>query len=200
MTFLTTTSIRLINWKIALAIPCIAILCLAPAALALRDPDYEQEGVEQALDGKLEAALKSFNMYITSTPNDPEGYVNRGNIYEQLGRRSDALKDESRAIQMMGKKSFPDKYLTATAFSNRGSLYFLSGKPAKAISDLERAIAFYPTHPNAHDYLGRVYLKQGKKAAAIEQWKLAVQYYRHEQGTKEAAELEEKIRTLEAPH
>lgn len=164
------------------------------------ETNYGQEGLEQALDGKFEAALKSFNMEISTQPNDPQVYVNRGGIYEQLGRRDQAIHDETLAIKMMSKKSFPDKQLAAMAYSNRGSLYSLTGKSAKAISDLEKAIAMYPTYPGAHNYLGRVYLKQGKKDAAIEQWKLAVQYYRHEQGTKEAAELEEKIRALEAPH
>ena len=95
------------------------------------------------------------------------GYVNRGNVYDDLGEFELALADYDRAIEI-------DPGAT-TAYRNRGVAYHLHGGSELALADYDRAIELDPNYAKAYTGRGGLYHELGELDAAQEDFGRALE-------------------------
>lgn len=96
--------------------------------------------------GNFDEAIKNYNDYIKSYPNDDKAIFERGMCYESQRKFDEAMKDYSTAIQL---KPFFSSY-----YVSRGYTYIKTGMPQNAYDDFTRAVQNEPTNPDG--YFGRV--------------------------------------------
>lgn len=103
--------------------------------------------VAQAAQGKLDAALASYDRALRLRPDFPEALSNRGSTLERLGRFEDALASYDRALAL--RPDFVD------ALYNRGNVLRALGRHADAVASYDRAIVLRPNHADAHNNRGQ---------------------------------------------
>ncbi len=96
--------------------------------------------------GNFDEAIKNYNDYIKSYPNDDKAIFERGMCYESQRKFDEALKDYNAAIQL--------RPLSAPYYVSRGYAYVKTNMPQNAYDDFTRAIQYDPT--NSDGYFGRV--------------------------------------------
>jgi tetratricopeptide (TPR) repeat protein len=138
-------------------------------AIALK-PDYAEAyfGLAQAqlAAGQAAAAQASLDQALRQRPAYPEALLLQGKLYEQRGDEDRALEAYSRAIAAGDQLAEP-RYRRALLFIRRDRM-------GDAERDLEAAVRIQPNFSEAHYWLGRTYLAQGRAQAAREQFEQAV--------------------------
>jgi tetratricopeptide (TPR) repeat protein len=89
-------------------------------------------GNARARQGKLQEALVDYGAAIELAKGEPDAYLNRGTVYESLGRFPDAIRDYDDVVLLLGINS-----RDLPGWNNRGSRLFQS-RLCKLISEAER--------------------------------------------------------------
>ncbi len=87
-------------------------------------------------------AIEHYNKALTLKPDLFEGYNNRGNTYESLGRVDKAIEDYDEAIRLNPK--------FREAYYNRGTAYIFKAEFDRAVEDYDEAIRLHPEFREAH--------------------------------------------------
>jgi len=147
-------------------------------------------GVEDFVDGKLDAALRHLERSIALDARSGRAFYNRGRVHDQLGDSRAAVKDYRRALRLRPDSWAPHANLGAifleerrlddalrhldqaialhrshpNAWVNRGAVRLLQGRAELAIRDLEHALVLDPDNATAHRYLAHLYAERGDEA------------------------------------
>ncbi|MFH1321560.1 MAG: tetratricopeptide repeat protein [Bacteroidota bacterium] len=108
---------------------------------------------------------------INKYPNNPEGYLNRGQYYTDIGELDKALPDYNITIAL--------KPNATLAYINRGNVYGRSGEYDKALNDYSKAISLSPTTSKIYLNRGNVYGLQEKHDSAIADFTKAISLERN---------------------
>ena len=142
------------------------------SAIALK-PNYPEAyfGLAQAQIsiGQYDLARKNLDSALVLRPNYADALLLGGKLYEQQG-------DDSAAIQSYSAASSANNKLAEPSY-RRALLYIRHDRLDEATRDLESAINIQPNFPEAHYWLGRAYLAQGKPKAAQSELKLAIEQH-----------------------
>ncbi|BBM82845.1 tetratricopeptide repeat protein [Candidatus Uabimicrobium amorphum] len=159
------------------------------------------KGYVLSMDAKEEKNIVFFDREIANNPNNSIAYVDRGNIYFNLGKHQKALHDYNEAIRIEDRNFFAYnsrglyysefyQYGQALAdynkaisiepnyyevYINRGNLYHRQRKPQKAIEDFNKACMIEPENPVAHARRGAVYASTEKYELAHKNFKRAIE-------------------------
>lgn len=87
---------------------------------------------------------------------------NRANIYSELKRYDDAIKDASRAIELHDRWSY----------ILRANIYASKGEIAAASADIAKGIQYYPNDPHAHRIAASIALEKGDLNEALKETKV----------------------------
>lgn len=112
-------------------------------------------------DDNLRLAL--YSKIIETDPQDSYAYYARADIYKNLGKYDEAIKDFTRAMRV------DDPYRAPTMqeiYCSRGDVYALLGKHYAAIEDYNEAILIAPKFSRAYESRANVYTKLDKQDEA----------------------------------
>ncbi len=120
------------------------LLLLSPATLVLADSasDFYQRGLDNALSGNYQEAIKAYNKAIELDPKHAAAYGSRGAAYASIGNYQQAIKDSDSAIELEPR--------FAPAYYNLGVAYGMLGNHREAIKNFSRAIELNPNHALAY--------------------------------------------------
>ena len=163
---------------------------------------------------RLSDAQKTYQFILNLAPHDSEAHFFLGNIYDEQGKRDEAIKEFKAALEF--NSEYPDAlnslgYLYAeesinleeaeemikkalTYEPNNGAyidslgwVYFKQGRYEEAIRELEQAVGVL-SDPVIYEHLGDAYFKQGNLIEARENWQKSL-----EVGSKENLQVKEKL-------
>ena len=120
-----------------------------------------------AAAGDFAKAEQQFTKGISTFPNNPVVYNDRGMFRQQRKQFDQALADFTRVIEL--KK---DAYY---AYTNRGFTLMEQGDPQAAESDFDRSLALLPNQAMVHSFRGTARLAQGKLAEATADYQKVAQ-------------------------
>ncbi|WP_376768236.1 hypothetical protein [Litoribacterium kuwaitense] len=69
--------------------------------------DYNEEGIDFLNNGELEKAAEAFNAAIETSPRDPVGYVNFGNLLQSVGETDKALRFLTKRLNWIPLRVLP---------------------------------------------------------------------------------------------
>jgi tetratricopeptide (TPR) repeat protein len=138
--------------------------------------------------GDLKGALKDYNQSIAQTPSDPDTYVNRGIVQDELGQHQAAIADYTKAITLK-----PDQHL---AYYNRANAEVQMKQYAKAIADYDKVLELEPEYAYAYANRGSAHLKAGQKTEAIGDLKKASEIFAGKNDQKNVDRVERLLGTL----
>ncbi len=127
----------------------------------------------------------------------PFAYLNRGDVFDLMGKPGKAIADYDRAIAL-------DPFM-AEAYNGRGIEFSKTGQSARAITDYARAIALKPGYADAYNDLGTEFGKEGQYGKAIAVFQKAITlkpdfykaYYNLAKAFKETGRLDLAIKELD---
>src|SRR5947209_1424370 len=132
----------------------------AVAGAADEAKKYYSQAMQQASQGKYEAAAESLRKAIEIRPKFPEAYHLLGIVYANGQRRlPDAADAFKKAIEL--NPSF------AEAFYNLGLVYQAQGKPGEAEQELKKALTIHPKYEEALFALAQLYERQQVSGNAV---------------------------------
>jgi tetratricopeptide (TPR) repeat protein len=140
--------------------------------------------------GDLKGALKDYNQAIAQTPNDPDAYVNRGIVQDELGQHQAAIADYTKAITLK-----PDQHL---AYYNRANAEVQMKQYSKAIADYDKVLELEPEYAYAYANRGSAHLKAGQKAEAINDLKKASEIFAGKNDQKNVDRVERLLSKLDS--
>ena len=117
--------------------------------------------------GRMEDALREFQLALMIKPDFAEAHNNLGSVYAAQGLMDKASREFQSAL------SFSPDY--ADAHYNLGKFYFASGQMNEAIREFQAAIELKPDHADSHNNLGAVYETLGRVDEAIREYQTALQ-------------------------
>lgn len=173
--------------------PQMLIQALLNKALGVEQPTTEEntaeslfnQGVQQHIQGDLEAAIANYNRSLELDPHIPTVWSNRGVALADLERYEEAIASFERVLQIQ-----PTEYW---AWNNRGYGLTELGRYEEAIASFEQGLQYVQpnTYPEGwgqlHRGMGNTYYEQGRVALKPrEYWRKAI------------AEYEQAIQTLTA--
>jgi tetratricopeptide (TPR) repeat protein len=138
--------------------------------------------------GDLKGALKDYNQAIAETPSDPDAYINRGIVLDELGQHQAAIADYTKAINLK-----PDRHL---AYYNRANAQVQMRQYSKAISDYDKVLELEPEYAYAYANRGSAHLKAGQKAEAIGDLKKASEIFAGKSDQKNVDRVERLLSKL----
>lgn len=151
---------------------------------------------------KLNQAVELMENSIISDPNQPGYHNNLGLVYNDLGKRQDALHSFDRALEQMPEffEALVNKGNVLRAlerheealacyerakqlnpteprlYCNIGNTVHALGRTDEAVDLFHKAISLYPAHVESHYSLGRIYQNRGQEKKAEEYYRKAVQH------------------------
>lgn len=129
--------------------PALAVADLS-RAIELEGPDDLFAGLDFVMRahlyeelGKLDLAVRDWDVLVKRKPDDASYYQSRGKIYGKLGKYDQAIKDYNKALALEPKGSGATEgyYLRALAHAQKGD-------SKKAIQDLTKAVQLDPGYKN----------------------------------------------------
>ncbi|MDA8030452.1 MAG: tetratricopeptide repeat protein [Alphaproteobacteria bacterium] len=120
-----------------------------------------------------ETAAELYTKAIEINPHDRQVFINRGNVYEHIGKWNLAIENYTRAIKLNPKP--------ADAYSGRGNAYAKKGEYDLAIADFSKVIELlgsdYPGESSvlAYNGRGRAYKKKGEDDFAVQSFDQAIE-------------------------
>jgi tetratricopeptide (TPR) repeat protein len=118
---------------------------------------YDDLQLVQRLNGKY--AVATFTKMIEWQPDNPEGYIFRGQAYIAAGNHDRAIADFSKAIQIQPNQ--------AKAYIQRGQAFSAKRDSVRAIADFSKAIEFQPKDVTTYTLRGKAYAAQKDHDRAI---------------------------------
>lgn len=114
---------------------------------------------------KLEAAISAYGLALEGEPDHPEYLYERGLTYFHLNKKSLALLDFNRAVEMQPNNPF--------RYSSRAYIRNANGDLIGALEDYKRAIQLDPEDAIAHNNLGLIEEQLGRQQIAKEHYSIA---------------------------
>ena len=163
---------------------------------------------------KLSDAQKTYNFILNLAPSDSESHFFLGTIYEEQGKRYEAIDEFKAALKFnpeyadalnslgylyaeesinleeaeeMLKKALTYEPNNGAYIDSLGWIHFKQGRVKEAIQELEQAIQFL-SDPVIYDHLGDAYSKQGDLIKARENWQKALEI-----DSEENLQIKEKL-------
>ncbi|MBF0343504.1 MAG: tetratricopeptide repeat protein [Nitrospirae bacterium] len=119
-------------------------------------------GADYYDQGRVDEAIKQYEIAIKLKSDYTDAYINLGNVYEKQGRLDDAIRLYQTALKIN-----PD---FADAHKNIGDLYHDQGRFQDAVMEYQTAIKLKPSFTEAYYNLGVVYHKQGRIEEALKEY------------------------------
>jgi predicted O-linked N-acetylglucosamine transferase (SPINDLY family) len=132
----------------------------------LAEAHYNLGTVFQA-QGKLEAAVSSYQRAVELNPNDALAHNNLGAVFHSQGKLNEAVACFWRAVELK-----PD---LCEAHKNLGSIFQSQGKLDEAVGCFRRVLELIPDSPEAHGRLGNALKEQGELDEAIACYRRALE-------------------------
>tara|TARA_Y100000590_G_scaffold73769_1_gene81276 strand:- start:1545 stop:3431 length:1887 start_codon:yes stop_codon:yes gene_type:complete len=129
-------------------------------------------GILEIVNGNLKIAEENFRKVILLNPNDPSGYINLGNIYNDNGNIDESIKCFKTALEK-NPKNFLTHYNLANALTKKKE-YIL------AINLYLKSIELNPKYFNAYNNLANIYLVNKNFKNAIKFYEKAYELYKND--------------------
>lgn len=176
--------IRYLRHKLALLF-IVAPLVGAALQLTAKAIDYSHWGYSELTQTAMQMcgeknyreAFKLFDLAIHAEPNNPEGYINRGGIFELLHQSKNAIKDELQAIALAKSNTKEDIRFRRLAHHNMARIYLNNKEFRKAETESNIVIRLCPDNPIAQENHGDILVKIGKRSEALPWYLKAKEYY-----------------------
>lgn len=126
----------------------------------------------QNCKGDFGRAIEVLNEAARILPNDPAVYLERSNIYSDLGQFDLALRDVNKAISLVNN----DPY-RASSYNNRAILWKKFGEYAKSLADYGVAIRLAPKNAKYYANRGETWRLAGNLAMALQDQNRAIELY-----------------------
>jgi len=123
------------------------------------------QGIRLFEQGKLDEALKQFELAVKKQPNYLEGHVSIAVIMIEKGRWEEAIPRLEKALALDPKCWF--------AHANLGIIRQQQGRITEALDHFQKAVEIMPNNLNARLNLGRALADQGRLAEALVQFQAA---------------------------
>ncbi len=162
------------------------VLLLSAVLLAQSDSGLKQLAVERMNSGRYGEAIDLLNKYITSNPQESEGYYLRGLCYEARYQFEYATLDLKRAVKLAKTKEKKSEYMKALERVKK--VWYAQLR--KKIQGHKREIAIDPSNPIN-------YLEIGKSYRKMEEFQLAEEWYDKYLALDDNASPDEIIRYTE---
>ena len=138
---------------------------ITPSVSAQDAEKYYKQGVDKAVDGKLEEAIVLFSKTIELAPDDAYAWYNRGIAKSELGRCGEALPDFDRVVELA--PSYKKVYL------NRGICRKHLSQNEDALADYTAEIALDSAYAEAYYNRGLLRDLMNQRDAACEDFSQA---------------------------
>ena len=151
-----------------------------PATAAAKDDASLEEARRACGKPKSEGAFEACTKIIAAEPNNAGAFVLRGNALQSLDRRSEALADYTRAIEID-----PNTVHAYEAYFSRAAIFYRNFEFAKALTDMEKVFELNPNPGQAliFSIRGGIYERLGKKDEAIADYRRALALDPKDQGS-----------------
>ncbi|MGD8264624.1 MAG: tetratricopeptide repeat protein [Desulfobacterales bacterium] len=177
---------------LATLIPALAIISVYSFVTISRNPDWRNNfvlwsktvqsspdsliahgGLGRAYQdqGKLDAAIKEFEIALELNPKHAKTFYNLGVAYHQKGDLEKAVENFSRSVALDPN--------TINAHYNLGTIYHKQGRVDLAIQHYVKVTELDPEDIDAHYRLGVAYAMQGKLNRAVLEWEKVLQIDPH---------------------
>jgi len=133
-----------------------AWLAIAGATALAAPADDLKEAQKLYGQGKLQPALDKVEVFLKTSPKDPQGRFLKGLVLTEQKRTDDAIKVFTGLTE--DYPELPEPY------NNLAVLYASQGNYEKARAALELAIHTHPTYATAHENLGDIYAELASRA------------------------------------
>lgn len=153
--------------------------------------------------GKVELALKEFELAIKESPGIPEKYVDRATALIRLKDYRGVLRDTSRALELSrsDEDDTKDEVLRYNAHVFSALAFKGLGENDKAIIEFKRANEVSPLSLKSRQDLADLYVEKGKIDLALKELRICQQkiseYNNADELKDEYKKVAEKIRQLE---
>ncbi|HJD56629.1 tetratricopeptide repeat protein [Candidatus Tisiphia endosymbiont of Ptychoptera albimana] len=128
---------------------------------------HSEKGYNLAEEGKLEEAIKEYDLAIKYQPENPVNYYNKAIALAGLNKWQEAIKEYDLAIKYQPNN--------ADAYNNKGIVLEKLGKWQDAIINYDLAIKHQPEIVS-HSNKARVLIRLGKWQESIKECDLAIKY------------------------
>ncbi len=128
-------------------------------------------GLAYGKKGRLEDALKEFEITLKLNPRHAKARNNLGIIYDQQDRPDDAIREFRAALQLNPND--------ANAHYNLGLVFERQNKVDDAMKEFQMALQLNPNDANAHNNLGVIFAKQDRWDDAIREFQAALRMDPH---------------------
>lgn len=141
-------------------------LLISSAVLAQTTPEQIfSKGLEYFYAAKFQDAIKYFDDFVASKPNDYKGFNFRGLCYLSLKNYPKAIEDFSTVVNLA--KTIDEGYI------NRANAFFYKGDPSSSLNDFAEAIRVNPKSIEPYLGRGRVYIALNKVSNALTDFNMA---------------------------
>jgi len=159
--------------------------------------DLRQTAMEMQAKGNYGGAFKFFDMAVHAEPNNPEGYLNRGAVFELMHDKEHAIEDERRALALAQSSSKDNIWVRSLAHQNLSGIYLDHDQMDAAETEARTAVGIDPTDPNAQEHLANVLIKIGRRSDAVAFLEKAEQGYGRWKDSVSVSRVKEKISQLQ---
>lgn len=139
---------------LVLVIGLFAFEGFAQSAQRIQAVRMVQQGDNNLQLGLLNDAIFSYTNAITTDPTYVEAYVKRANMYQRVGRYTEAKRDLEKAQQM-------NPY-SAYVMDGSAKLNFIAADDAKGLEEIEKAVKLDPDNPTFIDHRVDGYILTGE--------------------------------------
>ena len=165
------------------------------------DPEYSAAhnflGQVYGTDKRWDDAIQEFQKALKNPKYDTPhlAHYNLGLVYENKGQFADAIKEFQEALRI------DPNFVTPAGGTSAYLVYYVMGqsyvkmeKPKEAIDAYQNALKLLPDYADAHFGLGLVYLKEGSKRLAKEEFEKVLKF--SPDGTALAKNAKEHLESL----
>jgi Tfp pilus assembly protein PilF len=123
-------------------------------------------GVVYRQEGRLDEAMKEYQIAVRLNPSYADAHINLGVIYQKQGLLDEAMKEYQIAVSLNPKN--------AVVHNNRGIIYGRQGRLDEAMREFQAAVRINPDYADAHSNLGVAYQQKGRLDEAKSEFQTAL--------------------------